>query len=215
VGTFYTILIEKRFEGLDFLYTERYNTVMDNRAALLHTALELFASRGYDAVGVQEIVEAVGVTKPTLYHYFGSKQGLLQALLEGYAGRMNAAVTEAAVYQGDLTGTLHRLAKAFFDFAMANPTYYRMQLSMWFSPVSSEAFKAISVYNEQQYAIVEELFRKASLDHGNMRGRHQAYTLTFIGMLNTYIVLWLNGYGELQDDLLYRAVHQFEHGIYS
>jgi TetR/AcrR family transcriptional regulator len=54
---------------------------MDNRSALLTHALQLFAARGYDAVGVQEIVEAAGITKPTLYHYFGSKRGLLDTLL--------------------------------------------------------------------------------------------------------------------------------------
>src|ERR1700709_507875 len=41
----------------------------------------LFASRGYDATSVREIVEASGVTKPTLYYHFGSKQGLAEALL--------------------------------------------------------------------------------------------------------------------------------------
>ncbi len=41
----------------------------DTRARILCHALQLFASRGYDATGVQEIVEAAGVTKPTLYHY--------------------------------------------------------------------------------------------------------------------------------------------------
>ena len=51
---------------------------MDNRELLLNTALELFHAKGYDAVGVQEIVEKAGVTKPTLYYYFGSKLGLLK-----------------------------------------------------------------------------------------------------------------------------------------
>ncbi|MBE0695411.1 MAG: TetR/AcrR family transcriptional regulator [Anaerolineaceae bacterium] len=188
---------------------------MDNRSALLKCALELFAARGYDAVGVQEIVDAVGITKPTLYHYFGSKQGLLQVLLEENANLLSAGLREAAAYQGDLTGSLIRVAKAFFHFALAHPTYYRMQLSMWFSAVESDPFKAIAELNEQQYHLVEELFLKAAWDHGNTRGRHQAYALTFVGMLNTYITLWLNGYGEIGDDLVYRVVHQFEHGIYS
>ena len=55
---------------------------MDNRTNLLDCALNLFAARGYDAVGVQEIVEAAGVTKPTLYHYFVNKRGLLDVLLQ-------------------------------------------------------------------------------------------------------------------------------------
>lgn len=47
---------------------------MDNKEKILQCALELFYARGYDAVGVQEIAETAGVTKPTLYYYFGSKK---------------------------------------------------------------------------------------------------------------------------------------------
>ena len=54
---------------------------MDNRENILTCALELFYQRGYDAVGIQEICQAAGITKPTLYHYFGSKYGLLEVLL--------------------------------------------------------------------------------------------------------------------------------------
>jgi AcrR family transcriptional regulator len=44
---------------------------------LLAAATRLFAERGYDRTSVQEIVEAAGVTKGALYHYFGSKEDLL------------------------------------------------------------------------------------------------------------------------------------------
>ncbi|MFC6065813.1 TetR/AcrR family transcriptional regulator [Streptomyces ochraceiscleroticus] len=44
---------------------------------LLATATRLFAEQGYDRTSVQEIVEAAGVTKGALYHYFGSKDDLL------------------------------------------------------------------------------------------------------------------------------------------
>ena len=54
----------------------------DISARLLDIALDLFSRRGYEGTGVQEIVAAAGVTKPTLYHYFGSKIGVLKALLD-------------------------------------------------------------------------------------------------------------------------------------
>ena len=41
-----------------------------------------FAVKGYDATSVREICEAAGITKPTLYHFFGSKDGVLQALVQ-------------------------------------------------------------------------------------------------------------------------------------
>ncbi len=41
----------------------------------------LFASRGYAATSIREIVEAAGVTKPVLYYHFQSKEGLYRAIL--------------------------------------------------------------------------------------------------------------------------------------
>lgn len=188
---------------------------MDNRSAILHNALDLFAARGYDAVGVQEIAAAAGVTKPTLYHYFGSKQGLLEELVESNHTRLNIAVQDAASYQGDLTYTLETLAGAFFDFARENPVYYRLQLVLYFSPRESEAYTVVAGWNQKLYQVVEILFMAAARDHGNMRGRHRLYAATFIGLLNTCIGLWLNGHVELGGELIHRAVHQFQHGIYS
>ncbi|MGA6162176.1 TetR/AcrR family transcriptional regulator [Amycolatopsis magusensis] len=44
---------------------------------LLSVATKLFAKKGFDRTSVQEIVEAAGVTKGAMYHYFGSKDDLL------------------------------------------------------------------------------------------------------------------------------------------
>ena len=188
---------------------------MDNRSHILVQALQLFASRGYDAVGVQEIAAAAGVTKPTLYHYFHSKQGLLEALLQEYYGQLYEAVCTAAAYEGDLPLTLYRLANTCFRFAQQQPAFYRLRLSLYFAPPNGEPFQAVAGWNEKVYRQVEALFIRAAEDHGNMRGRHQAYATTLIGMIDTYVGLALNGYTKLNDELAYRAVHQFMHGIYS
>lgn len=47
---------------------------------LMAAATRLFSERGYDRTSVQEIVEAAGVTKGALYHYFGSKDDLLHEI---------------------------------------------------------------------------------------------------------------------------------------
>jgi AcrR family transcriptional regulator len=44
---------------------------------ILEAALDLFAEKGYDATGVQEIVAAAGVTKGALYHHFTAKEEIL------------------------------------------------------------------------------------------------------------------------------------------
>ena len=188
---------------------------MDNRANILECALRLFADQGYDAVGVQEIVDAAGITKPTLYHYFGSKHGLLEAILEAHFTHLNSVVRAAAAYHGDLPAALRNLTAACFQYARENPTFYRLQLALWFAPRHAPAHQCVTRWQTEQHELIEALFLQAANDHGNMRGRQRAYATTFSGMLNTYIGMALNGYTELDETLLRQAVHQFQHGIYS
>jgi AcrR family transcriptional regulator len=188
---------------------------MDNRHQILQQALTLFAARGYDAVGVQEICEAAGVTKPTLYHYFGNKRGLLTALLEKRAAPLLARLAVATTYQGDLPQSLEQVVRTYFDFATAEPVLYRLMLALWFAPPESEALRLIADHNAQQQRLIEALFVAATPDHGNMRGRHQIYAASLLGAINTRIVLALNGHIRLDDALVYQTVHQFSHGIYS
>lgn len=52
------------------------------RATLVAAGRELFATRGYEAVGTEEIVAAAGVTRGALYHHFDGKRGLFAAVYE-------------------------------------------------------------------------------------------------------------------------------------
>lgn len=188
---------------------------MDNRQRIMQEALRLFAAQGYEAVGVQEIVLAAGLTKPSLYHHFGSKLGLLKALLEDGGLELLTRVRAAAAYQGDLPLTLYRVVGAYFDFAREQPDFYRLQLGLWLAPSESEALQVVRPWNEGQQNICEELFQAAASDHGNMKGRHRLYAALFLGMINTLIGVSLNGYLELGNELVFKATHQFMHGIYS
>jgi TetR/AcrR family transcriptional regulator len=188
---------------------------MDNKNNILDCALELFASRGYEAVGVQEIVDKAGITKPTLYHYFGSKQGLLNALLEEHFVVLNEVVGKACVYHHNLPNTLRRLARDMFAYAQEHPVFYRLTLGLTFNPPHSESYQAAAAFHQAQYEMVEAMFAKAVTDHGNMRGRQSLYAACFIGQINTVILLWLNGHIMIDDALIERSVHNFEHGIYS
>jgi AcrR family transcriptional regulator len=187
----------------------------DNRAHILQVALDLFASRGYDATGVNEIVEAVGVSKPTLYHYFGSKRGLLDALLEEQAAGFLHDLADAAAYARDLPATLDRVVGVYLDFAAARPTFYRFLLSLLFSPPENEAYSAVAEIVGAQRRLLEGIFEAAARDHGNMRGRHQRYAASFLGLVNAYADLVLTGQLEPTARLRLDVRRQFSHGIYS
>lgn len=188
---------------------------MDTRSAILHHAIALFVARGYDAVGVQEVVAATGVTKPTLYHYFGSKRGLFETLVrEGFAPLLEQLDRVEAV-NGDVPETLRRVAQVYFSFATRQPALYRMLLAMTLAPPEHEASEAISAVGAAQRQRVEALFVAFAAYNGNLRDRQRLLAATFVGALNTTIALALSDEITLDSAAVHRAVQLFVYGIYS
>lgn len=56
--------------------------VPENAVRILEAAIELFATKGYAATSVREIVQLAQVTNPMLYYYFDSKEGLFRVLTD-------------------------------------------------------------------------------------------------------------------------------------
>ena len=187
---------------------------MDNRQQLLNSALQLFSQRGYDAVGVQEIVTCAGLTKPSLYHHFGSKQGLLEALLQEGSAPLLSAIEEASVYRDGLDQTLERVLDAYLGFAEGAPAFYRFWLSLLYTPPGNDTHElAVALFTKQR-SHIEEMFRRAAEDHGNMRDRHVRYAYVFIGLINSVVTANISG-GPIAPEQRREILHQFSHGIYS
>jgi len=55
---------------------------------IIEAATDIFAQRGFDAVSMSEISEAVGIKKPSLYYHFASKDKILENILEYPIERM-------------------------------------------------------------------------------------------------------------------------------
>ena len=88
--------------------TSKATTAVPQR--LLAEATRLFADRGFDRTSVQEIVEAAGVTKGALYHYFGSKDDLLHEVYARVLRLQTERLEEIAAGPGTVPERLHRAA---------------------------------------------------------------------------------------------------------
>jgi len=62
--------------------------VDERRTQLLERGAELFTSRPYDELSMQEIASEVGISKALLYHYFPGKQAFFEATLSAWAERL-------------------------------------------------------------------------------------------------------------------------------
>jgi TetR/AcrR family transcriptional regulator len=186
-----------------------------NKERIASEATRLFSERGYEGVGVGEICEVAGITKPTLYHYFGSKRGLLDAIVEERGRPLLAAVREASRWEHDVPKGLERMAFAMAGFAVDDPLFSRMRLAMSFAPPESESGAAAAAFNLELFGILEEFFRLAAQDHGNMRGRQKAYAVAYLGTINSYIGFFLGGATKLDEATIRGGVRQFMYGIFS
>src|ERR1041384_4735339 len=64
---------------------------------VLEGAMVLFWTQGYEATSMQELVEATGINRGSIYNTFGDKEGLFIAVLDHYA----ATVVESLIEHGD------------------------------------------------------------------------------------------------------------------
>jgi TetR/AcrR family transcriptional regulator len=203
-------------------------TAMDEKSGVKQTildkALELFSARGYEGVSVSELTEAAGITKPTLYYYFGSKEGVFEAVCQSNYARLNALITENAAYSPnpksyseDIFLTLTKISAAYFSFAKENDDFYRIVLANLSMPSSSAVFEIVKKYHFTQFEVVESMFKSMAKAHGNLKGKSKTLTWSFIGTINSYISLYLGGEAgqELNKKNVKELVHQFMHGIYS
>src|SRR5215208_4232549 len=71
------------------------------QGALITTARQLFAERGYANVGTEEIVRAAGVTRGALYHHFDGKGGLFRAVFEQVEAEISERLASEALSRSD------------------------------------------------------------------------------------------------------------------
>ena len=112
-------------------------TVLRSNDRILKNALELFSEKGYEATSVREICEAAEITKPTLYHFYGSKEGVYRALVEGALERFREEMTEALAGGGSLRDQLTRTARAYLDGALRQPDLSRFVMGLIHDPKHS------------------------------------------------------------------------------
>ena len=187
-------------------------------------ALELFSAKGYEGVSVSELTEAAGITKPTLYYHFGSKEGVFEAVSRFYYSQLDKIILDNALYNPspksyheDVYLTLTKLTGAYFSFALANEPFFRIILANLSMPRSSTVFAIVKKYHFTQFDVIDKMFRNMAKAHGNLRGKSKTLTWSFIGTINSYIGLCFSGISgqELNDKAVRELVHQFMHGIYA
>lgn len=97
-------------------------TGVKRRDQILEAAGELFARNGYEAVGVDDIGAAIGITGPAIYYYFAGKEEILAALLLPRIERLLLRAGELVEEGSDPLAILRSLVAFHVDFVVSHPT---------------------------------------------------------------------------------------------
>lgn len=107
-----------------------------SRDAILDAAERQFADRGFDAVSLQEIATAAGLSRGAPSYFFGSKDNLYEAVLERVFAERDVAtrhafepVTAWAAGAGDaaaLRRALQRAIAGYLQFLISRPSFVRL-----------------------------------------------------------------------------------------
>jgi AcrR family transcriptional regulator len=124
---------------------------------MIAVAEEIFAERGYQASSMDEIAERVGVSKPMIYEYFGSKEGLLVACIR--AARAELLATTLASVEGITSAevALRRGLEAFFAFIDSHRRSWEL-LRQEASVAGQAAMDEIEGIRQQQTEVNAALF---------------------------------------------------------
>jgi AcrR family transcriptional regulator len=108
--------------------TRRARQREEARRAILDATEALLDEAGGEAFGVRALAARCGYTAPTIYHYFGDKDGLLAALLEERFAELLTEVRRVPMGD-DPVENLRGMVRAYMRFGERNPTFYRLILA--------------------------------------------------------------------------------------
>lgn len=92
---------------------------------IFQVAARLFSEKGYNGVSMREISEKCNVSKPTIYYYFGSKEGIYKELIETGVDHVFTTLESASKQPIPVKERLVLIFKQFFQAAKTHPDYVR------------------------------------------------------------------------------------------
>jgi AcrR family transcriptional regulator len=102
----------------------------DRSVQLLDVAEDLFTTRGYDQVSVEDLARAAGVSRPVVYQHFGSKEGIFLACAERARADFEDELAAAhASSGGDLATFVERGGNLLFDLLEHRPSRWALLFS--------------------------------------------------------------------------------------
>jgi AcrR family transcriptional regulator len=130
----------------------------NSRARLLETAIDMFAEKGYAGTSVREIVDRAGVSKPVLYYYFQSKEGLFLAILDMAENLQKQLLTDILESEGSVMDRLVMLYRRLYAGIDERRSLYKMIHGLIFGPPQGAPDYDFTRYHHHMFDAICEIY---------------------------------------------------------
>lgn len=166
------------------------------RNTLLDAALAVFQRKGYADSRLEDVAEEAGVTRGAIYHHFGGKVELYNALVEERFLRANRVWEEAGKAGGTPLQILRRMMVTALQYLEADPDYRAVQELVTFKTgYVGELAASLRRKQEGNRALIA--YVAALIEHGIDSGEIRSgvnprdAALGLVGTMNGVGLLWL------------------------
>ena len=176
--------------------------------AVLAATEALLLEGGVDAVSIRRVSSRCGYSAPTIYHHFGDKTGLIDAVLERRFRTMLERMH--AISRGDDPAAyLREMAVVFLRFALENPDHYRLLTTL--RPDQREG--AVPSAEEARAMVKQalgELLREGTLATSDLDGAFEVLWSMVHGLISLHLI---SDDPVLSDRLVDLALDTIERGL--
>lgn len=169
----------------------------DIRLAILHRSADLFAAQGYASTSIADLAKGNGISRGLLYHYFASKEALLDEMLNSHLDMMLSEVAKAAE-QGETTRARFRATVRRFVGINARSRSLQIVLLHDLQNLADAEKTLIADKQRKIVSVVKALIADLAV-HSMTAERLTATTMMFVGMIN-YTYVWFDPDGPVSPD---------------
>ncbi len=179
---------------------------LDREVQILDIASQQFGTLGFAATSVAAIAEKAGISKPLIYNYFGSKEGLYEACLD----RGGAIVAEEIerIARGDAVGIERGMQTLGGMFTLLEPQPYLWRLFFdTTAPSTGPIADSVALYADRIGKLAEEGVAELMTLAGNTDELDiSAMTSVWLGIVDSLMDWWLDHPDETAEQMIQRCM---------